>query len=178
MSGLRKLPCRGRVVSAIPGGLNGWLQHFTEKEEWMQEEAKEQKRKPRAYTDADRAELWDRWGRGESSKAIARAMDRGASVYTVLLRCGGIRPRVRCRSPLALTLAEREEVSRGLAGGQSLRSIASALGRAASTVSREIRRNGGRSDYRAAEAEERAWERARRPQPCRLVQRPGLRKLV
>ena len=69
---------------------------------------KNEKRKRRAYTAADLAELWDRWGRGESSKRIARVMDRGASVYTVLLRHGGIRPRVRCGAPQALTLAERE----------------------------------------------------------------------
>ena len=97
------------------GGLNRSMQHFTEKEKWMQEEQREQTRKRRAYTAADLAELWDRWGRGESSKKIARVMDRGASVYTVLLRYGGIRPRTRCRSPQALTLAEREEISRGIA---------------------------------------------------------------
>ena len=90
----------------------------------MQEEQKEETRKRRAYTAADVAELWDRWGRGESSKKIAQVMGRGASVYTLLLRCGGIRPRMRCRSPQALTLAEREEISRGIACGESLRQIA------------------------------------------------------
>ena len=139
---------------------------------------KKQKRKRRAYTTAELAEVCDRWGRGESSKEIARVMDRGASVYYLLLRHGGIRPRARCRSPLALTLAEREEISRGVASGQSLRSIAVVLGRAASTVSREIRRNGGGDAYRATEAEERAWARARRPKRCRLVCRPRLRQLV
>ncbi len=119
----------------------------------MQQKKKQQKRKRRAYTAADLAELWDRWKRGESSKTIARVMGRGASVYTVLLRCGGIRPRVRCRSPQALTLAEREEISRGIAAGQSLRSIAQRLTRAASTVSREVRRNGGPARYRASEAD-------------------------
>ena len=143
-----------------------------------QREPKGQKRKPRAYTEADRAELWDRWARGESSKAIARAMNRGASAYPILLRYGGIRPRRRRRSSRELTLAEREEISRGVAAGQSLRSIASTLGRAASTVSREIRRNGSRGGYRAAEAEDRFWDRTRRPKPCRLVQRPRLRELM
>ena len=104
----------------------------------MQEEQKEQTRKRRSYTAAEFAEVWDRWGRGESSKKIARVMGRGASVYTVLLRYGGIRPRTRCRSPQALTLAEREEVSRGLVCGQSLRQIARRLSRAPSTLSREV----------------------------------------
>jgi len=137
-----------------------------------------QKRRRRAYTAADVAELWDRWGRGESSKKIAAAMGRGASVYPILLRYGGIRPRVRCRSPQALTLAEREEISRGIAGGESLRHIARRLARAPSTLSREIRRNGGAESYRASEAEKRAWDRTRRPKPCRLVRCPQLRRLV
>ena len=137
-----------------------------------------QRRKPRAYTAAELAEVWDRWEREESSKEIARVLDRGATVYYLLLRYGGIRPRARRRGPLALTLAEREEISRGIACGQSLRSIAVALGRSVSTVSREIRRNGGGDAYRATEAEERAWARARRPKCCRLVCRPQLRRLV
>ena len=144
----------------------------------MQEEQKEQTRKRRSYTAAEFAEVWDRWGRGESSKKIARVMDRGASVYYLLLRYGGIRPRVRCRSPQALTLAEREEISRGLAGGRSMRSIAVVLGRSPSTLSREICRNGGGDAYRATDADERAWGRARRPKSCRLLRYPQLRQLV
>ncbi len=144
----------------------------------MQQKKKKQQRKRRAYTAADLAEMWDRWKRGESSKTIARVMGRGASVYTVLLRCGGIRPRVRCRSPQALTLAEREEVSRGLACGQSLRQIARRLARAPSTLSREIRRNGGADRYRAAEADKQAWKRAQRPKRCRLLRCPQLCQLV
>ena len=144
----------------------------------MQQKKKKQKRKRRAYTAADLAELWDRWKRGESSKTIARVMGRGASVYTVLLRCGGIRPRVRCRSPQALTLAEREEISRGIAAGQSLRQIARRLSRAPSTLSREVRRNGGSNRYRAAEADKQAWKRAQRPKSCRLLRCPQLRQLV
>ena len=154
------------------------MQHFTEKEKWMQEEQKEQTRKRRSYTAAEFAEVWDRWGRGESSKKIARVMGRGASVYTVLLRYGGIRPRTRCRSPQALTLAEREEVSRGLVCGQSLRQIARRLSRAPSTLSREVRRNGGSNRYRAAEADKQAWKRARRPKRCLLLRCPQLRQLV
>lgn len=144
----------------------------------MQEERKEQTRKRRAYTAADVAELWDRWGRGESSKKIAQVMGRGASVYYWLLRSGGIRPRTRCRSPQALTLAEREEISRGIACGESLRQVARRLARAPSTLSREIRRNGGSAGYRAAEADEQAWKRAQRPKPCRLLRCPQLCRLV
>jgi len=112
-------------------------------------------------------------------KAIGRLFGKeGGSVYGQLAPYGGIRPRPRCRSPLALTLAEREEISRGLASGQSLRQIAHRLGRAVSTVSREIRRNGGGDAYRATEAEERAWGRARRPRRCRLSCSPKLQQLV
>ena len=110
----------------------------------MQKEQKEQTRSRRAYTATEFAEVWDRWQRGESSKKIAAAMDRGASIYTLLLRYGGIRPRTRCRSPQALTLAEREEISRGVVCGESLRQVARKLARAPSTLSREIRRNGAR----------------------------------
>ncbi len=139
---------------------------------------RKQRRKRREYTAAELAEVWDRWERGESSKAIAAALDRGVTVYYLLLRYGGIRPRTRCRSARALTLAEREEISRGIASGRSLQSIASELSRSPSTLSREIRRNGGRDCYRASQADERALERARRPKRCRLVCRPRLRRLV
>jgi len=116
--------------------------------------------------------------RGVASKKIARVMDRGASVYPLLLRYGGMRPRVRCRSPQALTLADREEISRGLASGQSLRQIVRGLSRSPSSLSREIHRNGGSYRYRAAEADERAWGRAQRPKSCRLLRCPELRQLV
>jgi len=136
-------------------------------------------RAPRGYTEAQRAEMWERWSRGESMKAIGRLFGKeGGSVYGQLAPYGGIRPRPRCRSPLALTLAEREEISRGVAAGRSMRGIARALSRAASTVSREIGRNGGAGVYRATEAEERAWGRARRPRRCRLSRSPELRRLV
>ena len=139
---------------------------------------KKRKRKRREYTAAELAEVWDGWKRGESSKAIAGALDRGATVYYLLLRYGGIRPRARCRSARALTLAEREEISRGIAAGRTIRSIARILSRPASTLSREIRRNGGYDAYRASEADERTWERARRPKRCRLARCPRLRRLV
>ncbi len=95
------------------------------------------------FTNAQRQELWDRYQRGESLKAIARALGkRSSSIYNHLRPSGGIRPVSRKRSRLALTSAEREEISRGIVAGQSIREIARTLGRAASTVSREVRRNG------------------------------------
>jgi len=109
------------------------------------------KQKPRIYySDAQKALMWDRWQKGDSMHAIARLFDRGhASVARILGETGGIRPPQRKRSSLALTMSEREEISRGVVAGHSIRSIAAFLGRAASTVSREINRNGGRRRYRA-----------------------------
>jgi IS30 family transposase len=113
---------------------------------------------------------WDRWENGESLHSIARHFGRShSSIQGVLGRTGGIRPLPRIRSRLSLTLAEREEISRGLSAGHSLRAIASSLGRAASTVSRELSRNGGRCRYRAHAADEAAWDRARRPKRCKLA---------
>ena len=110
--------------------------------------------------------MWDRWQRGDSLHKIARLLDTShTSVRRNLALTGGIRLPLRTRSRLALTLAEREEISRGLATGHSLRSIAAKLGRSPSTISREIRRNGGRCCYRANRAEQAAWDRARRPKP-------------
>ena len=96
----------------------------------------------------------------------------------MLSRYGGIRPRIRCRSARVLTGAEREEISRSIASGQSLRLIARILNRSPSTLSREVRRNGGRTRYRAAEADKQAWKRARRRKRCRLVCRPQLCQVV
>ena len=138
----------------------------------------QEKKRRRGYTAAELAEVFDRWGRGESSGGIARALNRGSNVYMLLARYGGIRPRTRRRSARALTVTEREEISRGIASGQSLRSIARILSRAPSTLSREVRRNGGRRRYRAAEADKQAWKRARRRKRCRLVCRPQLRQVV
>ena len=106
------------------------------------------------YSEADKTLMWDRWQKGESLHAIASHFGRShTSIRNILARTGGIRPPARRRSRLALTLAEREEISRGVVAGCSLRSIASALGRSPSTVSREIRRNGGRRGYRASAAD-------------------------
>ncbi len=121
------------------------------------------------FTDKQKSEIWDRWQRGESMSSIGRLFDRGSSsIYPLLERTGGIRPPVRIRSRLALTLFEREEISRGLIAQHSLRSIARNLKRSASTISREVRRNGGTKLYRAAQSDSAAWDRAQRPKPCKL----------
>ena len=133
----------------------------------------------RGYTVMDLAEVWDRWQRGESLKAIGRVFRKeGSSVYSQIAPHGGIRPRTRCRSARVLTLAEREEISRGIAAKRSIRSIAELLGRSPSTISREVRRNGGYDTYRASEADQRAWDRTRRPKSCRLLRCPRLRQLI
>src|SRR5262249_23431561 len=124
-------------------------------------------------------ELWERWKRGQSSNDIARALGKlRGSIYKVLSSSGGIEPTPRRRSRLALSLAEREMISRGLAEGQSMRAIAAAIQRAPSTVSREIGRPRGRTSYPAADAEEPARDRARRPKPCRLAVCRRLQQLV
>jgi IS30 family transposase len=123
--------------------------------------------------------MWDRWRRGESLNAIARLFDRHHSaIGGILSRTGGIRPASRHRSPLALALAEREEISRGVMAGLSARTIARSLTRAPCTVSREIRRNGGRRSYRASEADQAAWHRAVRPKRCKMAQNPALARIV
>ncbi len=133
----------------------------------------------RGLSASQKKELWERWKRGESSQDIARAFGKlRGSIYSVLSSSGGIPPSTRRRSRLALSLSEREEISRGLAEGQSMRGIASSIQRAPSTVSRAIGRHGGRATYRAAEAERRAWDHARRPKPCRLAVQRRLQKLV
>ena len=129
------------------------------------------------YSSQEKAELWTRWKRGESPTDIgcALARDRSAIRYVVAAQ-GGIPPPTRSR--LALRVEEREEISRGLACGDSLRQIGRRLGRAPSTVSREVHRHGGRTRYRAAVADTRAWAHAHRPKPCRLAGSVVLRTLV
>ncbi|MEY9877589.1 IS30 family transposase [Streptacidiphilus sp. MAP12-33] len=130
-------------------------------------------------SDAQKRELWDRWKAGESISAISRALGRPpGSVFTILKSNGGYVPPVRARRPGFLTDAERELISRGLARGDSMRAIARSLGRAASTVSREISRNKGTEHYRAVDAEDRAWQRARRPKLCLLALNEPLREMV
>src|SRR5258708_39031427 len=131
----------------------------------------------RGFTAAEKTELWDRWKRGESLKAIGRAFGKpSSSIYFLVAPHGGIRPAQRRRSRLALTLAEREVICRGVTAHQSARSIAGLLGRSPSTVSREMSRNGGYNRYRAALADENAWARARRPKYCKLANNPRLRR--
>ncbi len=133
----------------------------------------------RGFTAAEKTELWDRWQRGESLKEIGRAFGKpSSSIHFQVAPHGGIRPAPRRRSRLSLTLLEREEISRGLAAHQSARSIARMLGRSASTVSRELCRNGGYDCYRAALADAKAWDRARRPKRCKLANSLRLRQTV
>jgi IS30 family transposase len=131
------------------------------------------------FTDQQKAEIWDRWQRGESMSSIGRGFERNSSsIYPLLARTGGIRPPDRVRSRLALTLGEREEISRSLHARQSLRSIARALRRSASTISREVGRNGGAAQYRATPSDQAAWDRAQRPKPCKLAGSPYLCRAI
>jgi len=131
------------------------------------------------YTQAAKAEMWDRWQKGESLNVIARHFGCShSSIQRVFTPTGGIRPAERRRSRQALTLFEREEISRGVATGQSLRWIAASLSRAPSTVSREIQRNGGRRKYRASKADQAAWDRAHRPKTCKLAKNRKLAYIV
>ena len=129
------------------------------------------KRRRRIYFTAEQKnEIWDRWQIGESMSSIGRGFERdSSSIYPLLSRTGGIRPPDRKRSSLSLTLVEREEISRGLKGRLSLRCIARRLQRSASTVSREVKRNGGTDHYRAVQSDQAAWDRALRPKLCKLA---------
>ena len=130
-------------------------------------------------TAAQKTELWRRWRRGESLNAIGRALGRIAKVVRYeVARTGGIPPAARQRSRRALTLPEREAISRGLARETSVRQISRQLRRAPSTVSREVRQHGGRRRYRAATADTAAWARGRRPKRCRLATYPALHDAV
>jgi IS30 family transposase len=130
-------------------------------------------------TDGDKAAIWERWKRGESLSEIGRAINRiPGAVFHVVRARGGVPPAPRCRSERALTAGDREEISRGLAAGISFSQIGVRLGRPTSTVSREVGRHGGRRSYRAAVADTETWNRALRPQRCRLAQHPALRARV
>lgn len=131
------------------------------------------------YTDSQKVLMWQRWKEGWTLHQIAQLFNRAhTSVGGILARTGGFRPSQRNRSPKALTLAQREEISRCVAEGRSLRSIAVQLARAPSTISRELRRNGGRTGYRATEADDAAWDRALRPKRCKLVDNRALARIV
>jgi IS30 family transposase len=133
----------------------------------------------RGLTAEEVCELWRRWRRGETVKEIGKAFGRqGTSAYWWIRLAGGIAPAPRRRAEHALSTADREEITRGLARGASLRSIARQLERAPSTISREVRRHGGRAAYRAGPADAAAWQRARRPKPCKLARAQRLRRCV
>jgi len=127
----------------------------------------------------DVATLWSRWQQGETAVEISGLLGCDKSTVTWHIdRAGGLRPRERHRAKRTLTLTEREEISRNVAAGESARAIARQLGRDPSTISRELRRHGGRAQYRAGVADAAAWIRARRPKPCRLAQHRRLRRDV
>jgi len=127
-----------------------------------------------------KAQIWDRWKAGETLAQMSRGMHKKADTFLRVVRPhGGIAPRVRCRSARALTLAEREEISRGLCAQRSIREIARRLGRAPSSVSREISRNTLTWwRYRAHVSDQRAWDRGLRPKQCHLAKHPQLASLV
>jgi transposase, IS30 family len=126
-----------------------------------------------------KSDIWRRWKAGHALHEIGRAIGQGhSSIHLLLSHHGGIVPAARRRSLLALTLTEREDISRGIASGSSLREIARRLERAASTVSREVARHGGRPEYRAHEADNQAWESALRPKRCLLAVHSKLQKIV
>jgi IS30 family transposase len=126
-----------------------------------------------------RQEVWERWKAGDSISEISRAVGSPpGSIFSILLPFGGIYQPAQRRRPGTLTIAEREEISRGLAAGESSRCIARRLGRSASTITREVAKNKGPRRYRAVDADDRAWRRARRPKTCLLAQRPQLREVV
>ena len=127
----------------------------------------------------EKSDIWRRWKAGETLHEIGRAFDKPhTSIHHLLLPRGGIAPAVRRRSRLALTRSEREDISRGIASGSTIREIARHLDRAASTVGREVTRHGGRPAYRAHEADDQAWDSALRPKHCLLALHARLRQLV
>jgi len=138
------------------------------------------KQRPRIYyTEKQKSLMWDRWQKGETLGSIARLFDRHhSSIARIIGESGGIRPASRHRSSRCLSLAEREEISRGVKAGNSIRSIAAALKRPPSTVSREIKRNGGQLQYRANQADKNAWDLAHRPKVCKLVKNRSLARIV
>jgi len=131
-------------------------------------------------TSQEARELWGRWKQGQTLSEIGAALGGRAksSLFDALQRHGGVAPPQRARSSQHLSAQEREEISRGMVAGDSVRSIARQLGRSPSTISREIARNGGRQQYRAAAADQRAWQQAQRPKPCALAGNERLRRVV
>ena len=131
------------------------------------------------FSEEERVVVWDRWQAGDANRLIGRDLGRSAaSIRAFVESWGGVRPPVRRRSLRHLSLVEREEISRGVAAGDSLGMVATRLGRAVSTISRELARNGGRVGYRAHRADRTAWHRARRPKPSKLAENAELREIV
>ena len=131
------------------------------------------------FTEAEMVEVWDRWQAGDANRLIGRDLGRSAaSIRAFVESWGGVRPEPRRRSERHLSLDEREEISRGVAAGDSLRMVAARIGRAPSTISRELVRNGGRGGYRAHRADRAAVRRARRPKPSKLASNHQLRMVV
>jgi IS30 family transposase len=131
------------------------------------------------YSESQKALMWERWKQGWTLHEIGKLFDRAhSSIHRILAETGGFRPTQRSRSSIALKLVEREEISRALVRGESIRSIAARLGRAPSTICREVQRNGGRDDYRASQADEDTWTRAQRPKRCRLSTNRALARIV
>ncbi len=131
------------------------------------------------FTEVEMVEVWDRWQAGDANRLIGRDLGRSAgSIRAFVESWGGVRPEPIRRSPRHLSLDEREEISRGVAAGDSLRMVAARLGRAPSTISRELARNGGRVGYRAHHADRAAFRRARRPKPSKLAENRKLRAVV
>jgi transposase, IS30 family len=127
----------------------------------------------------EKSDIWCRWKAGQSLHEIGRVFGKDhVSIQFMLAQHGGIAPAARRRSLLTLTLAERENISRGIACGSSLREIAKALQRAVSTVSREVARHGGRPQYRATDADQKAWDSALRPKRCLLALHVRLQEIV
>jgi IS30 family transposase len=136
-------------------------------------------RRRRGLSEAQRTQLWQRWKDGQSLSDIGRALGKhAASIFAVVIASGGFPPATRRRARRALTLANREEISRGLCAGLTFRQIAKALGKAPSTISREVTANRGRDSYRAADADAKAWQRARRPKATKLASAPKLQRVV
>jgi hypothetical protein len=160
-------------MSSFGCNLNGSTQHFILRiKRWSVSMAY---RIRRNYTVAQMSELWGLWQKGETLKAIGRVFDRpSSSIFNLLSPTGVIRLLSRRLSRLALTLREREEISRGLISGLSLRCIRSQLSRSPSTICREVASNGGLKQYRASQAYEAAWDRVHRPKPCKLALHPEL----
>lgn len=131
------------------------------------------KRKARRFSDKERDIIWKRWKQGDSLKAIGKSLDRlPENILNVLEKNGGVKQLLPRRAPTALSFREREEISRGLSAGLTLRKIAQNLERSPSTISREVKRHGGVDAYRAESADKAAWANAKRPKPCKLAQKP------